>query len=147
MTPSLDTKALRALAEGAKAVAVPQPPLPPRCTPPYRSHAWSGPYALKCSRCKIRSVDFDRARNARGRWKVIKDKQVRLFPDTVLQLLDRIERLEKSLERAKAGLLRCGHRPLVPKGTFPTSEEIFNDRNDRVAAAQEALRELDGGGG
>jgi hypothetical protein len=49
---------------------------------------------------------------------------------------------EGALREAEGALVLCGHTPLKPKGVFPTAQEIYDDRAERVAAAQEALTRI-----
>ena len=53
-----------------------------------------------------------------------------------------IRDLQKKLDIAIAALNKCGHTPLVPKAVWPTADEIWKDRSDRVTAAQDALKAI-----
>lgn len=65
--------------------------------------------------------------------------------DMVLIELPRtaVPALCSALERAVEALNECGHRKLVPKGECgPSDSEIFIDRAQRVAIAQDALDDV-----
>lgn len=68
----------------------------------------------------------------------LKDELTRVGAD----LMDMIQIKNKYQERIgklREALRLCGHNPLKPKDTWPTSEEIFQDRSNRVSIAQAAL--------
>jgi len=57
-------------------------------------------------------------------------------------LVNEIRNMQKKLDIAIAALNKCGHTPLVPKAVWPTADEIWKDRSDRVTAAQDALKAI-----